>query len=40
MLKKEIDSEFKMKIEKRIKEKEDAWKIIRMNEREKDKRMA
>ena len=28
-----------MKIEKRVKEKEDAWKIIRMNEKTREKRM-
>lgn len=32
VLKKEIEDEFKQKVDKKIKEKEDAWKIIRQNE--------
>lgn len=40
VLKKEIHDEFRTKVEKRIKEKEDAWKIIKMNEKQKEKRMA
>lgn len=40
MLKKDIETEQKMKIEKRQKEKEDAWKIIKQNDGIREKRMA